>query len=301
MDTTIKIAAGSLVVGIIVLGIKYLAYAVTGSVALYSDALESLVNVATAIVALFAVRLSQQPADHNHPYGHHKVEYFSAVFAGTLIIVAAAMILIEAWHGLQNPRAIDAPALGLALSALASLINVGWSRILIRRGRASRSPALIADGKHLMSDVVTSVGVTIGILLAVVSGWSILDPIMAALVALNILWSGWEVIRDSAGGLMDESISDSALEPILRAIERGGDGAIEVHDLRARGSGPATFVDFHMVVPRDMPVSEAHEICDRIEREIKATTEGALVTIHVEPEEKAKLTPSPELSIATKA
>ena len=300
MNGTLRIAAGSLAVGIVVLGVKYLAYALTGSIALYSDAMESLVNVATAGVALFAVRLSNQPADHNHPYGHHKVEYFSAVLAGTLILVAAALILREAWHGIQNPRAIEAPLPGLALSAFASLLNAGWSRVLVTRGRAARSPALIADGRHLMSDVVTSVGVTIGILLAVLTGWTILDPVMAALVALSILWSGWEVIRDSSRGLMDEALPESALAPILRAIERGGDGAIEVHDLRTRGSGPATFVDFHMVVPSDMPVSQAHEICDRIEREIKATTEGALVTIHVEPEEKAKLAPSPELSIAMK-
>lgn len=300
MKDTLRIAAGSLAVGILVLGVKYLAYAVTGSVALYSDALESLVNVATAVVALFAVRLSARPADQNHPYGHYKVEYFSAVLAGVLIILAAAMILIEAWHGLREPRAINAPVLGLALSAVASLINAGWSRVLISHGKRSRSPALVADGKHLMSDVVTSVGVTIGIVLAVVSGWSILDPLMAALVALNILWSGWEVIRDSTRGLMDESISQEALDPILRAIERAGEGAIEVHDLRARGSGPATFVDFHMVVPGTMPVSEAHAICDRIEREIKAATEGALVTIHVEPEEKAKLEPSEDLAIAVK-
>ncbi|TPE47960.1 cation diffusion facilitator family transporter [Amaricoccus solimangrovi] len=301
MQGSIRIAAGSLAVGFAVLAIKYLAYAVTGSVALYSDALESLVNVATALVALFAVRLSAQPADQNHPYGHHKIEYFSAVFAGTLIILAAGMILREAWAGLRDPRAIEAPLPGLLLSGLASALNAGWSRVLIGRGRAMRSPALVADGRHLLSDVVTSVGVTFGIVLTVVSGWKILDPLMAGVVALSILWSGWHVVRDSFGGLMDEALPEEALAPILRAIEKGGDGAIEVHDLRARGSGPATFVDFHMVVPGDMPVSEAHAICDRIEQAIKATTADALVTIHVEPEEKAKLEPSEGLAIATKA
>lgn len=302
MTGPIKIAVGSLVVGAAVLGIKYLAYAVTGSIALYSDALESLVNVATAIAALFAVRLSVQPADRNHPYGHHKIEYFSAVFAGTLILVAAGMILLEAWEGIRNPRAIEAPVPGLLLSGLASVINAWWCSVLIRKGRALRSPALVADGKHLLTDVVTSIGVTLGIVLAVVSGWLILDPLIAGFVALNIIWSGWQVIRESFGGLMDEGLPEKTLTPILEAIERGAaGGAIEVHDLRARISGPATFVDFHMVVPGTMPVSEAHEICDRIEHAIKETTADALVTIHVEPEEKAKLDPdAPGLAIATK-
>ena len=170
MGGTVRLAAGSIVVGVLVLGIKYVAYMVTGSVALYSDALESLINVATAVAALFAVRLSEQPADANHPYGHHKVEYFSAGLAGTLIMVAAGLILREAWVGLQAPRRIDAPALGLALSMGASVVNAAWSWVLISQGRRLRSPALAADGRHLMSDVVTSVGVTIGILLAVVTG-----------------------------------------------------------------------------------------------------------------------------------
>lgn len=302
MTGPIGIAVGSLIVGVAVLGVKYLAYALTGSIALYSDALESLVNVATAVVALFAVRLSVQPADRNHPYGHHKIEYFSAVFAGALIMVAAGMILFEAWEGIRAPRAIEAPVPGLLLSALASVVNAWWSYTLIRQGRALRSPALVADGKHLMTDVVTSAGVTLGIVLAVLSGWMILDPLMAAFVAVNILWSGWQVIRDSLGGLMDEGLPEETLAPILEAIERGADGgAIEVHDLRARTSGPATFVDFHMVVPGAMAVSEAHEICDRIEHAIKETTADALVTIHVEPEEKAKLDPDvPGLAIATK-
>ena len=152
---------------VLVLGIKYLAFAVTGSVALYSDALESFVNVATAIAALLAVRLSEAPPDRNHPYGHYKVEYFSAVLAGVLIIVAALLILREAWDAVLVPRTIEAPAEGLALSIVASVINAGWSWVLITQGRKLRSPALAADGRHLFSDVVTSVGVVIGIVLAV--------------------------------------------------------------------------------------------------------------------------------------
>ncbi len=288
MSTTFKIAAGSIVVGLLVLGIKYFAYRVTGSVALYSDALESLVNVATAVAALIAVRLADQPADSNHPFGHSKAEYFSAVLAGVLIIVAAILILREAWGALQAPRAIEAPALGLGISAVASVMNGLWSRVLITAGRRARSPALVADGRHLMSDVVTSVGVVIGIALAVLTGWAVLDPALAGLVALNILWSGWSVIRESLGGLMDEAVPKERLAEITAVISRAADGAIEAHDVRTRNAGRRVFIDFHLVVPAAMTVSEAHEICDRVEIALREAVEGASVTIHVEPEFKAK-------------
>ena len=288
MDGTVRIAAGSLVVGLVVLAIKFVAWWVTGSVALYSDALESLVNVATAIAALLAVRLASQPPDANHAYGHYKVEYFSAAFAGALIIVAAIMIMREAWHAFFAPRMLEAPALGLGLAALASVINLGWARVLISQGRTLRSPALSADGRHLMSDVVTSVGVVIGILLAISLGMPVLDPLLAALVALNILWSGWQVIRELFGGLMDEAVPKEALDRIGVVIARHAQGAIQAHDVRTRLAGRITFIDFHLVVPGLMTVAEAHEICDRIEAALRETLEDTIVTIHVEPEQKAK-------------
>lgn len=288
MNGTVRIAAGSILVGITVLAIKFLAYRVTGSVALYSDAMESLVNVATAIAALLAVRLSAQPADANHPYGHDKVEYFSAVFAGALIIVAAVMILREAWGALLSPRMLDAPALGLALSAIASIVNGIWSWVLISQGRRLRSPALLADGKHLFSDVVTSIGVVVGIVLALWLNKPILDPALAGLVAINILWSGWVVIRESLGGLMDEAVPADKLERIRAVISDHAQGAIEAHDLRTRHAGRLTFVDFHLVVPARMTVTEAHEICDRIEAALRDAVDDARITIHVEPEHKAK-------------
>jgi cation diffusion facilitator family transporter len=289
MSGTVRLAVGSILVGLAVLGIKYLAYAVTGSVALYSDALESFVNVITAIAALLAVRLAEQPPDHNHPYGHYKVEYFSAVLAGALITVAALLILREAWAAVLAPRPIAAPGLGLGLAALASVINAAWARVLVSRGRRLRSPALVADGKHLVSDVVTSVGVILGIALALYTGWAILDPALAALVAVNILWSGWKVIRESLGGLMDEAVPDAELGRIRDVISQHAVGAIEAHDVRTRNAGRVIFIDFHLVVPAQMSVRDAHDICDRIERALKATVEGALITIHVEPENKAKL------------
>ncbi|MBL9055586.1 MAG: cation transporter, partial [Rhodobacteraceae bacterium] len=189
----IRLAIGSLFVGLFVLGLKALAWKMTGSVALLSDALESLVNVATAIAALVAIRIAARPADANHPYGHHKAEFFSAILEGVMIILAALAILHSAWGAMQAPKALEAPLEGLLVNGLASVINAGWCWVLIHQGRRLRSPALVADGKHLLSDVVSSVGVTFGVGVAIVSGWPILDPLMAALVAVNILWSGWKV------------------------------------------------------------------------------------------------------------
>ena len=288
MNTGFAIAVGSLLVGGVVLGLKFLAYGLTGSIALYSDALESVVNVATALAALIAVRLAAHPPDANHPYGHHKAEYFSAVLEGVMIVVAAVLILREAYFGLLNPKPLDAPLRGLVINGLAGVINAAWCWILIRQGRRLRSPALVADGRHLLSDVVSSAGVILGLSLAAVTGWAILDPVLAGLVALNILWSGWRVIRDSVGGLMDEAVPATALERIREVISSHGGGALEAHDLRSRRAGRMTFIEFHLVVPGEMSVSDAHDICDRIEQALKAEVQDALITIHVEPEGKAK-------------
>jgi cation diffusion facilitator family transporter len=288
--TALRLAVGSIVVGVFVLAIKYLAYLLTGSIALYSDALESIVNVATAVAAFFAVRLASVPPDENHPYGHEKIEYFSAVLCGVLIVTAAILILHEAWQGFLAPRIIDAPVEGLLLSTLASVINAFWARVLITRGRAHRSPALVADGRHLFTDVISSLGVVVGIALAVVSGLPVLDPILAALVAFNILWSGWKVIRESFGGLMDEAVPEETLAQIRAEIRQHAGGALEAHDIRTRHAGRMTFIEFHLVVPARMTVAEAHVICDRIERALSAAITDTRVTIHVEPENKAKQT-----------
>lgn len=283
-----RLAAASVAVGIVVLALKYAAYRVTGSVALYSDALESIVNVATAVTALFAVRLSIKPADANHPYGHHKAEYFSVVLEGVLIVIAALSIFREAYLAYLAPRAINAPSQGLLLNGLATVLNAGWSYVLIRFGRRRRSPALVADGRHLLTDVVSSLGVLAGVSIAAATGVHILDPLLAAALAVYILWAGWTMIRASVGGLMDEAVPSGDLEKIRQVIAANAEGAIEAHDLRTRHAGRAVFVDFHLVVPGAMAVSEAHAICDRIERALKAEVADALITIHVEPEDKAK-------------
>jgi len=283
-----RLAAGSVAVAVAVLALKAVAWWVTGSVALYADALESIVNVAAALAALLAVRLSALPADANHPYGHSKAEYFSAVLEGALIIVAALLILHEAWAAFLAPRAPDQAGIGLAVSAVASGVNAGWALYLGRRGKALRSPALMADARHLWADVVTSVGVLIGVGLVVLTGILWLDPLLAALTAVNILISGGRLLRESVGGLMDEAVPPATMERIRRIVAEQASGAIEAHDLRSRHAGRHTFLEFHLVVPGDMRVSESHEICDRIEAALKAELEGAIITIHVEPEGKAK-------------
>lgn len=288
MSPLMKIATGSIVVGIVVLALKTLAWWMTGSIALLSDALESTVNVATAIAALIAIRLASRPADANHPYGHHKAELFSAILEGVMIIIAALLIMREAYHGFLAPRMLDAPLEGLLVNGLASVINAFWCWMLITQGRKRRSPALVADGRHLLTDVISSVGVTFGVLVAILSGWAMLDPLMALIVAINILWSGWRVMRESLSGLLDEAIPDVTLAQVRETISREAEGAVEAHDLRTRHAGQASFVEFHLIVPGEMTVNAAHDICDRIEAALKEILEGCVVTIHVEPERKAK-------------
>src|SRR5882757_9006595 len=200
MDRASKAALASVFVGGLVLALKFAAYWLTGSIALYSDALESIINVVAAGAAFIALRVSAQPADANHPYGHTKAEYFSAVFEGLLVVLAALSILREAYFGFLNPHPIDAPLLGLAVNA----------------------PALVADGRHVLTDVFTSGGVLVGVGLVALTGWLVLDPILAALVALNILWSGYAMVRESVGGLMDEAVSNETLARIRSAITQSG-------------------------------------------------------------------------------
>lgn len=288
MSNTLKIAFGSIVVGLVVLGLKLLAWWMTGSIALLSDALESTVNVATAIAALIAIRVAARPADAGHPYGHHKAEFFSAVLEGVMIIVASLLIMREAYLGFRNPPELEAPFAGMAVNAVAGVLNAFWCRVLITRGNSLKSPALVADGKHLLADVITSSGVLLGVFLAVLTGWTILDPILAGIVGLHILWSGYRLTAASLSGLMDEAVPDSTLEDIRAIISDRATGAIEAHDLRTRHAGRVTFIDFHLVVDGQTTVDEAHSICDRIEQTLLAKLPEAQITIHVEPEHMAK-------------
>lgn len=296
MSRAIQIAWMTIGVGMIVFAVKLAAWWVTGSVALYSDALESTVNVAAGIAALIALSVSAKPADADHPYGHHKAEYFSAILSGVLIIVAALMILRAAVLGLLDPQAPTSPVAGLSYSIVATVLNGIWATYIWRYGRANRSPALVGEAKHLFTDVITSIGVIIGFALVAVTGWLILDPLVAIAVALNILWTGWGLLHQSADGLMDRSVPVDELARIGEVVTRSGTGAIEAHDLKTRHAGSATFIEFHLVVPRTMTVEESHDICDRVERAIKREIGGARITIHVEPE--AKTVEAPCIPIA---
>ena len=288
MSATLKLAAGSILVGCIVLGLKTLAWWMTGSVALLSDALESTVNLATAFAAFVAIQIAARPPDANHPFGHHKAEFFSAVLEGVMIIVAAIFILREAYGGFLSLRVLDAPIEGLLVNGAATALNGVWAWVLVRQGRRLKSPALVADGGHLWTDVLTSAGVAAGVLLALATGWWLLDPLMATLVAVNILWSGSKIVKESLSGLMDEAVPEATLRRIREVIASEANGAVEAHDLRTRHAGTATFVEFHLVVPSDMTVFDAHEICDRVEAAIGKAVPDSRVTIHVEPEHKSK-------------
>ncbi len=283
MNTTLRLAALSILVGFLVFGLKYVAYVMTGSVALFSDALETVVNVLASFAALLAIWLAQQPPDDGHPFGHHKVEYLSAAFEGALIALAAAAIFYKAWPALFEPRPLDWRDPGLLVNAAAGVINGLWSWVLITQGRKLRSPALVADGKHLKADVFTSIGVLGGVIVAGLTGWHILDPILALLVAGHILVEGSKLMWESVQGLMDAAPDEETMLKLRDVIRDNADGALEFHELRARQAGSALFAELHLVVPGHMTVERAHAICDRVERAVREEFPGAQLTIHVEP------------------
>ena len=287
-SATARLAVISLAIGLGVLALKVIAAWLTGSIALYSDALETVVNVVTAVVALVAIRLAAKPADAALPYGYGKAEYFSAVIIGVFIALASLLIFWQAWQGFVAPHAITPDPIGIGVSVAATLINAGWAYMLIRTGTRERSAALVADGRHLFTDVVSTVAVIAGVLLAIVTGYQRFDAILAGFVGVAILWSGWRVVRESVIGLMDVSVDPKRLAQIREVISSNATGAIEAHDIRTRQAGRMTFVEFHLVVAGTMSVEAAHEICDRIEARLRAEVGDTQVTIHVEPENKAK-------------
>ncbi|MBV8592495.1 MAG: cation transporter [Acetobacteraceae bacterium] len=282
------VAVGSIGIGCLVLALKGAAWWLTGSAALYSDALESTVNVAASIIAYVAFRLATKPADAGHPYGHEKAEFFAAVIEGVMIVIAALSIFQESWESWRNPHPLNAPLKGIGMNAAATVLNGLWAALLMRTGRQVRSAALVADGRHLLSDVVTSIGVVLGVAATIATGILKLDPIIAALAGVYVLWSGLSVISSSVGGLMDAAPDDEVVGRIRALVGQSAEGAIEAHDLRMRRAGRLTFLEFHLVVPGDMTVAAAHDICDRVEAALKSEIQGLMITIHVEPEGKAK-------------
>lgn len=264
--------------------LKMLAWWLTGSVGLLSDALESLVNLAAALLALSMLRLAAAPPDEHHPYGFSKAEYFAAGIEGGLIVLAAAGILITAVPRLLQPEPLHAPVLGLALSAAASLVNLGVAAVLLRVGKEQHSITLEADGQHLMTDVWTSAGVIAGVALVFVTGWLRLDPLIALAVAVHIIWTGVALMRRSVSGLLDAAISPGERSEVTKLFsEYSRRYGVSFHALRTRQAGARRFVSFHLLVPDAWTVVQAHRLSEEIEARIRSMVPNAGVFTHIEP------------------
>jgi cation diffusion facilitator family transporter len=274
----------SIATAIATVAIKGLAAWLTNSVGLWSDALESTVNLVAALVGLWALKLAAKPADDNHNFGHGKAEYMSAAVEGSLIFFAAAMIIYGAVQRLFAPQPLEQLGLGLALSLLATLLNLGTGWTLIRAGRKHRSITLEADGQHLMTDVVTSVGVLVAIGLVALTGWQVLDPVIALVVGANILFTGYRLVRRSGVGLLDAALPDDEVDVVRTALrEICAEEPIELSDLRTRESGRQRFVYATMLVPGTWSVRHSHDVADTVEDAVDAALPGTTTFVHIEP------------------
>ncbi len=263
--------------------LKGVAWWLTGSVGLLSDALESFVNLAGALMALAMLSLAATPADENHAHGHGKAEYFSSGFEGFLILLAALSIGYAAYQRLLAPQPLEAVGVGLAVSVVASILNLATARILLGVGRRYKSITLEADAHHLLTDVWTSVGVIVGVGLVWLTGWLWLDPAIALLVAANIVWTGWQLLRRSTAGLMDVSMPAEELAAIEAVLERYRGRGLAFHALRTRQAGARAFVTLHVLVPGDWTVQQGHDWSERIEADIRQALPHVHVITHLEP------------------
>ncbi|MBU1395735.1 MAG: cation diffusion facilitator family transporter [Gammaproteobacteria bacterium] len=263
--------------------LKGWAWWITGSVGLLSDALESFVNLAGAMMALAMLTLAARPADGNHAHGHGKAEYFSSAFEGLLIVFAAAAISYTAIERLINPQPLEAVGIGLAVSVVASVINLATSRVLMAVGKQHKSITLEADAHHLLTDVWTSAGVILGVGLVWLTGWLWLDPAIALLVAVNIVWTGWQLLHRSATGLMDVSVPEEDLRAIESVLDTYRQQGLEFHALRTRQAGTRAFISLHVLVPGAWTVQQGHDWSERIEADIRRAVSYAHITTHLEP------------------
>lgn len=279
----IRIISVSIAVAALTIGMKFAAWLMTGSVGLLSDAAESVVNLVAAGVALVVILWSTRPADEDHAYGHEKADYLSAGFEGALILLAAVTIAYAAIERLLHPAELTEVGIGLAITAVASLLNLLTSRLLIRTGEQESSLVLIADGRHLMTDVITSTGVIVGVGLAWLTGWETLDPLIALVVAANIVRTGIGLVSDSMAGLMDKALPEGEIARVGAVLDGYESEDIHFHALRTRMAGRRTFISVHVLVPGNWSVKQGHDLAERVEQDLRDGFEQATVFTHLEP------------------
>ncbi len=277
-----KYAWLSIGAAILTIGFKFAAYLFTGSVGLLSDAVESIVNLVGAVVALTMLTIASRPPDEEHNYGHSKAEYFSSGIEGTLILIAALSIAYTAVQRLISPKPIEQVGLGLAVSAAAAAVNLVVGLVLLRAGKRSNSVTLEANAQHLLTDVWTSVGVVVGVGAVVLTGWNWLDPVVAILVALNIIWSGVKIVRKSALGLMDTGLPPEQQNLIKSILEKHQQTEIEFHALRTRQAGIRAFVSFHVLVPGKWTIQRGHDLVEQIEMDLRQALPNITIDTHLE-------------------
>ncbi|GER90710.1 transporter [Dictyobacter vulcani] len=275
----------SIAAALVTMGVKFIGYFLTGSVGLFSDAAESVVNLVAALVGLWAVTLAARPADADHTYGHTKSEYFSSGVEGALILVAALIIAVEAIPRLLHPEPISQAFVGLSFSVFGAVINGVLAWFMLRAGKKQRSITLEADAHHLFADVVTTVGVLVGVLLVAITRWYILDPIVALLVAVNIIWTGVKLLRQTGLGLLDTALPKEDRDAVNKVLDTYRKQGIDFHALRNRMAGRRRFVSFHVIVPGNWTVLKGHSICEKIELEICQALPESTVFTHLEPKE----------------
>jgi len=283
---------------LVTIALKMAAYYVTGSVGLLSDAAESVVNLVAAFVALIALHIAAKPPDDKHHFGHSKAEYFSAAVEGVMIFVAAIVIVVAAVRRFLHPQELEQVGIGLAISVAAAVVNGVVAIVLIRAGRAHNSITLEADGKHLMTDLVTTVGVVVGVLLVVWTGWLRLDPIIAFLVGCNIIVTGWGLVRRSVDGLMDHTMSTEDNERLTNLLAEYASDEVAFHDIRTREAGAEKHVTMHVLVPGAWSVQRGHDLLEEIEDAVRAEFVRIEVVTHLEPiEDPRSYESGPGLSI----
>lgn len=287
MGTNDRLGYALLSIGaaIVTLALTFAAYLITGSISLLSAAAELLVNLVAACVALWALWFAARPADEVHAYGHSKAEYFSSGVEGALIVIAAAGIIITAVQHILHPHALEQVGLGLLVAAIAAGINGAVALVLLRAGKRLRSIALEADGRHLLTDVWTTAGVLVGVALVGLTGWYILDPIIALLVAANILWTGWRLLHESGLGLLDTALEPEDQQAIAAVIGTFREQGIEFHALRTRRAGVRRFVSLHVLVPGAWSVQRGHDVCEAVELAVRHALPDTTVFTHLEPRE----------------